>query len=110
MIELKNVSKIYDTGTVQVRALSDVSLSIEEGEFVAVMGHSGSGKSTLLNILGFLDKPDEGTYLLMGRDITELGDDELSLLRNHIAGFVFQQFNLLPRMNCLENVGLALVD
>ncbi|OHD70939.1 MAG: MacB family efflux pump subunit [Spirochaetes bacterium RBG_16_49_21] len=109
MIELKNVSKIYDTGTVQVRALSDVSLSIEEGEFVAVMGHSGSGKSTLLNILGFLDKPDEGTYLLMGRDITELGDDELSLLRNHIAGFVFQQFNLLPRMNSLENVGLPLV-
>ena len=109
MIELKNVSKVYDTGKVQVRALNDVSLTIEEGEFVAIMGHSGSGKSTMLNILGFLDKPDSGAYLLMGEDITKLDDDELSLLRNHIAGFVFQQFNLLPRMNSMENVGLPMV-
>ncbi|OHD64441.1 MAG: MacB family efflux pump subunit [Spirochaetes bacterium RBG_13_51_14] len=109
MIELRDVSKIYDTGKVQVHALKKVSLRIEEREFVAIMGHSGSGKSTLLNILGFLDKPDEGSYLLHGTDITTLGDDELSLLRNNIAGFVFQQFNLLPRMNSLDNAGLPLI-
>ncbi len=109
MIELKNVSKVYDTGKVQVRALDNVSLRIDEGEFVAIMGHSGSGKSTMLNILGFLDKPDSGSYLLMGEDITRLDDDELSMLRNHIAGFVFQQFNLLPRMNSMENVGLPMI-
>ncbi|MBN2158960.1 MAG: ABC transporter permease [Spirochaetes bacterium] len=109
MIELLNVSKVYDTGKVQVRALSNVSLRIGEGEFVAIMGHSGSGKSTMLNILGFLDKPDSGTYRCMGDDITRLDDDELSLLRNQIAGFVFQQFNLLPRMNSIENVGLPMV-
>ncbi|MBP7735737.1 MAG: ABC transporter permease [Spirochaetes bacterium] len=109
MIELKNVSKIYDTGKVKVHALNNVSLTIEEGEFVAIMGHSGSGKSTMLNILGFLDKPDTGTYSLMGDDITTLSDDDLSMLRNHIAGFVFQQFNLLPRMNSMENVGLPMI-
>ncbi len=109
MIELKNVSKVYDTGKVQVHALNNVSLRIEEGEFVAIMGHSGSGKSTMLNILGFLDKPDAGSYLLMGDDITTLGDDDLSMLRNQIAGFVFQQFNLLPRMNSLDNVGLPMI-
>ncbi|HPC40451.1 MAG TPA: ABC transporter permease [Spirochaetota bacterium] len=109
MIELRNVSKTYDTGKVKVHALNNVSLTIEEGEFVAIMGHSGSGKSTMLNILGFLDKPDTGTYTLMGDDITKLNDDELSLIRNNIAGFVFQQFNLLPRMNSMENVGLPMI-
>jgi macrolide transport system ATP-binding/permease protein len=109
MIELKNVSKIYDTGKVKVHALNNVSLAIEEGEFVAIMGHSGSGKSTMLNILGLLDKADAGTYTLMGYDITKLNDDELSLIRNNIAGFVFQQFNLLPRMNSTENVGLPMI-
>jgi ABC-type lipoprotein export system ATPase subunit len=98
MIELKNITKIYRTGKVEFRALDDVSLKIGAGEFVAIMGASGSGKSTMLNILGFLDKPDSGEYLLQGRNISNLGDDELSILRNHIAGFVFQQFHLLPRM------------
>ncbi len=109
MIELRDVVKVYDIGIVQVRALNGVSLDIREGEFVAIMGPSGSGKSTLLNILGFLDTPDSGSYRLLGRDITKLDDDELSILRNHIAGFVFQQFNLLPRMTSLDNAGLPLV-
>ena len=109
MIKLKNISRIYHDGIAGVTALRDVTLEIEEGEFVAIMGHSGSGKSTLLNILGFLDKPDKGTYSLYGNDITNLSDDELSILRNHMAGFVFQQFNLLPRMSALENTMLPLV-
>ena len=109
MIELANVSKIYDTGKVKVNALKDVSLAIEEGEFIAIMGPSGSGKSTLLNILGFLDKPESGSYHLLGNDISSLSDDELSLIRNHTAGFVFQQFNLLPRMTAIDNAGLPMV-
>ncbi|MFH0975002.1 MAG: ABC transporter permease [Spirochaetota bacterium] len=109
MIELKNINKIYKTGLVEFKALDNVSLKIEAGEFVAIMGASGSGKSTMLNILGFLDKPDSGTYLLLGKDISNLKDDELSILRNHIAGFVFQQFHLLPRMTALGNAELPLV-
>ncbi|HQL83162.1 MAG TPA: ATP-binding cassette domain-containing protein, partial [Spirochaetota bacterium] len=109
MIELKNVSKIYDTGTIKVHALNDVSLTIDEGEFIAIMRPSGSGKSTMLNILGFLDKPDAGSYHLMGNDISSLSDDDLSLIRNATAGFVFQQFNLLPRMTAVDNTGLPLV-
>lgn len=109
MIELRNISRIYNDGIAAVPALRGVSLTIGEGEFVAIMGHSGSGKSTLLNILGFLDKPDEGTYMLYGNDITGLADDELSILRNHMAGFVFQQFHLLPRMTAMENTRLPLV-
>ncbi len=109
MIELRNVTKIYRTGKVEFRALNDGSLSIEAGEFVAIMGASGSGKSTMLNILGFLDKPDSGKYLLQGRDVSNLGDDEFSILRNHIAGFVFQQFHLLPRMTAVGNAELPLV-
>ena len=86
-------------GAVEVHALRDVSLKITPGEFVAIMGPSGSGKSTLMHIVGFLDRPDCGAYLLGDRDITELGDDELAILRNRLAGFVFQQFHLLPRSN-----------
>ena len=109
MIELKNITKIYKTGKVEFKALDNVSLKIEAGEFVAIMGASGSGKSTMLNILGFLDKPDSGRYLLHGKDISNLEDDELSILRNHIAGFVFQQFHLLPRMTALGNAELPLI-
>jgi macrolide transport system ATP-binding/permease protein len=109
MIELKNITKTYQMGTVQVQALCDVSLKIEAGEFVAIMGPSGSGKSTLMHILGFLDRPDSGAYLLGGRDITELNDDQLAILRNRMAGFIFQQFHLLPRISAVENAELPLI-
>jgi macrolide transport system ATP-binding/permease protein len=109
MIELKNVTRVYATGRVNVRALDGINLTIREGEYVAIMGQSGSGKSTLLNILGFLDKPDSGQYLFYGRDITGLSDDQLSTLRNRVAGFVFQQFNLLPRLSAVQNAALPLV-
>src|SRR4030043_2182457 len=98
MIELSHVTKTYTMGTVEVHALRDVSLKISQGEFVANMGPSGSGKSTLMHIVGFLDRPDSGSYYLGGRDITELSDDELAILRNRLAGFVFQAFHLLPRL------------
>ncbi|NLE64308.1 MAG: ATP-binding cassette domain-containing protein [Elusimicrobia bacterium] len=108
MIELKNVSKTYRMGTVDVKAMQDVSLRIGPGEFVAIMGPSGSGKSTMLHILGFLDRPDSGQYLLDGKDISRLNDDQLATLRNQIAGFVFQQFHLLPRISAADNVALPL--
>ncbi len=106
MIELKHISKTYRMGEVEVRALRDISLSIQPGEFIAIMGPSGSGKSTLLHLLGFLDRPDEGAYLLSGRDVSRLTDNELANLRNQMIGFVFQQFHLLRRINALENVEL----
>jgi ABC-type lipoprotein export system ATPase subunit len=109
IIELKNISKTYNLGKIDVPVLHDVSLTIEQGEFVAIMGHSGSGKSTLLNILGLLDKPTGGTFHLSSKEVSKLSDDELAALRNKFMGFIFQQFNLLPRMTAKENVALPTI-
>ncbi|MCX7831328.1 MAG: ABC transporter ATP-binding protein [Actinobacteria bacterium] len=104
MIELQNITKIYKSGEVETVALRDVSLFIEEGEFVSVIGPSGSGKSTLMNIIGCLDTPTRGNYFLAGKSVSKLSDSELAMLRNKMIGFVFQQFNLLQRATVLENV------
>jgi len=109
MIELRDVSKNYRMGKVEVHALRRISFKISRGEFVAIIGPSGSGKSTLLHVLGFLDRPDSGTYLFNGRDVTDLSDDELAYLRNHMAGFVFQQFHLLGRVSAAVNVQIPLI-
>ncbi len=108
-IRLENVHKTYDLGEVQVHALRGVSLEIQSGEFVAVMGASGSGKSTLMNILGCLDRPTKGHYFLDGQDVSGLTKRELARIRNHKIGFVFQQFNLLSRTTALENVELPTI-
>lgn len=109
MIECKNITKTYCRGTVETSVLKEVSLKIEEGEFVAIVGPSGSGKSTLMNILGALDVPSSGEYLLNGQDVSKLSDDELADIRKNKIGFVFQSFNLLPRATVLRNVLLPLV-
>lgn len=109
MIELKDVKKIYEMGQIEVQALKGVSLKIDRGEFVSIMGPSGSGKSTLLHILGGLDLPTEGEYLLEEVDITDLKDKELSRIRNHHFGFVFQSYNLFPELTALENVMVPLM-
>jgi len=109
MIECKNITKIYKTGGVDVSVLKGVSFSIDQGEFVAIMGPSGSGKSTLMHILGALDKPTSGQYFLDGKNVSELSDDELAIVRKNKIGFVFQSFNLLKRSSVLRNVILPLV-
>ncbi len=109
MIELRNISKTYVMGKVEVRALQGVSLSIAAGEFVAIMGPSGSGKSTMMHLIGLLDRPDEGEYYLCGKPVQSLSDDEAAALRNRMVGFIFQQFHLLPRMSALENAALPLL-
>ena len=108
-LELKDITRKYKLGQVQVTALGGVSLSIEEGEYVSIMGPSGSGKSTLLNIIGCLDLPSSGTYLFDGKHIESLKDGELADLRNRRIGFVFQQFHLLPNLTAIENVELPLI-
>ena len=108
MIQVKDVHKSYDLGETFVHALRGVSFSIEEGEFVSIMGPSGSGKSTLMNIVGCLDTPSEGTYLLKDRNVGNLDEEQLAGIRNKEIGFVFQKFQLLPRSSALENVALPL--
>lgn len=109
MIEVKNVIKAYQTGPIEFQALKGVSFTIEDGEFVAIMGPSGSGKSTLMHILGALDTPTSGTYYLDNKDVSTLSDDELADIRRDKIGFVFQSFNLLPRTTVLRNTMLPLV-
>ena len=109
MIRLNGISKIYQVGPQRVPALRGIDLEIDDGEFLAIMGPSGSGKSTLMNIIGCLDRPTEGTYALDGINVSRLGDGQLARIRNRRLGFVFQSFNLLPRMAAVEQVALPLV-
>ncbi len=109
MIELKDVYKIYSPGENALHALDGVSLSVTQGEFIAIVGHSGSGKSTMMNMIGCLDMPTLGSYYLAGQEISQLNDEALSGIRNREIGFIFQGFNLIPSMNALENVELPLL-
>ena len=109
LIELRNIHKIYYLGGEEVRANDDINLTIHRGEFVAIVGKSGSGKSTLMNIIGALDVPTDGEYLLGGEDVGVMSDRQLAHIRNKMIGFIFQQYNLLPKLNLLENVELPLL-
>ena len=109
LIEIRDMCKIYNPGENEVRALDHVNLKINRNEFVAIIGQSGSGKSTLMNMLGCLDVPTSGTYILNGQDVSHLSDDELSDIRNKEIGFIFQGFNLIPGLTALENVELPLI-
>jgi putative ABC transport system ATP-binding protein len=109
MIVLENITKVYRTGSIAVPALKGVSLTVEDGEFIAIMGASGSGKTTLMNLIGCLDVPSGGRYLLDGVDIAKLDDNQLAAIRNRKIGFVFQSFNLIPRSSALHNVEMPLI-
>ncbi len=109
MIDLKDIYKIYSDGDSEIRALDGVTLHIDNGEFVAIVGQSGSGKSTCMNIIGCLDVPTSGTYMLNGVDASTLSSDEQAKIRNQTLGFIFQQYNLIPKLNLLENVELPLI-
>lgn len=109
IIETQDIQKTYRMGAEEVKALKSVSINVNKGEYVAFMGPSGSGKSTLMNIIGCLDTPTAGTYILNGKDVSDMTENELAEIRNKEIGFVFQTFNLLPRASCLENVALPLI-
>jgi putative ABC transport system ATP-binding protein len=109
MLKMESIHKVYDTGKVQVHALTDVCFQVAEGEFVAIIGPSGSGKSTLMNLIGCLDTPTSGTYYLDGQDVSKMTDSRLAVVRNFKIGFVFQSFHLIPKLSALENVELPLV-
>ncbi len=109
MIQLKNIYKIYQSGEDEIHALDGIDLHIKEGELTAIVGQSGSGKSTAMNIIGCLDVPTSGEYILLGKDVSKLSEDELAYIRNKTLGFIFQQYNLIPKLNLLENVELPLV-
>ena len=109
LVEIQDISKIYNPGENEVRALDHISLTIQKGEFVAIIGQSGSGKSTLMNMIGCLDVPTEGTYILNGQNVSKLSDNELSDIRNQEIGFIFQGFNLIANLTAQENVELPLI-
>lgn len=109
LIQLENVYKIYQSGDENIHALDGINLTVRKGELTAIVGQSGSGKSTAMNIIGCLDVPTSGSYYLMGKDVSKLDEDELAEIRNKTLGFIFQQYNLIPKLNILENVELPLV-